>query len=224
MAGGGTTQTWLLLLGFAELFLCLCVFVAPPSLDGHRTVSSNLFELDLFRVLLTLLVGAQLGFSAVYLLRFRVCDRGWAWVGVFFVVAAGLGWVILVSYAPSHGEHLAGTAMFMVATGVYFAVLLRLAFEHDAAGNFGYDLFTGLYLLSLLGLAIATVIVYFADNGRAWLVENTALLGMIGGYIVFFLYHPFSPSEVIPPSTREAVITETPMQCRPLLVPQRAQA
>jgi hypothetical protein len=224
MAGGGTTQTWLLLLGFAELFLCLCVFVAPPSLEGHRTVSSNLFALDFFRALLTLLVGAQLVFSALYLLRFRVCDRVWAWAGVFFVVAAGLGWVILVSYAPNHGEHLVGTAIFMLATGVYFSVLLRLAFEHDAAGNFGYDMFTGLYLLSLLGLEIALVAVYFADNGKTWLVENTALLGMVGGYIVFFLYHPFSPCEVIPPSTREAVIMETPAQCRPLLVPQRAQA
>jgi hypothetical protein len=166
----------------------------------------------------------QLGFSTLYLVRFRVCDRAWAWVGVLFVVAAGLGWVILVAYPPSRPEHLAGAGVFMASTGVYFVVLLRLAFEHDAAGNFGYDFFTGVYLLSILGLSVATVAIYFTDNGKTWLVENTALLGMVGGYIVFFLYHPFSPREVIPPSTREAVIMETPAQCRPLLVPQRAQA
>jgi hypothetical protein len=213
------TQWVLLFLGLFELCLCLGVFVSPPSLDGHNMVSTNLFCYGYFRVLLTLLVGCQHVFCVLYLLRFRVCDRVWSWVGVLLILTASLGWLILVLYDPSleHLEHLAGAGVFIAATGAYYCVMLRLAFHHDAAGSFAYDLLIVLVLLATLCLTLTTIAIYFTNTEKSWLVENLALLGLLLGYLVFFLYHPFSAWEVIPPSTREAVNVEAPSLCRPLL-------
>ena len=70
-----------------------------------------------------------------------------------------------------------------------------LTYRYDPVSSRRYDLVAAGVLGCAGAFACVYVVLYFTAPDTAWLWENIAFVVMAGGYLVFFWFHPFDPSE-----------------------------
>lgn len=190
-------QTFALVVGAAELILLLCVFLSPDTLGQHRMVSTNLFKVIYFKVGTTLLVLLQLLVIVLYLWQFWRADAVQTGATCLFVCCALLGWVLTVSCDPDTDStnHVIGAGLFVGGTSVYYVEVLRLTYHYDPISSHRYDLVAAGVLGGAGVFACVYIALWFSSPGSAWIWENIAFVVMAAGYLVFFWFHPFDPSE-----------------------------
>jgi hypothetical protein len=205
-------QTAAILTGLALLGLLLGVFLTNDTLNEHRMVSTNLFALPYYKISTTALIGLQLLIVGLFLLRFRLVARVWCAVACLFLACALAGWIVTVSCDPDTDtfNHSIGAGLFVASSGVYFVILLNLAYVFDPKGSRRYDLMAYAVMLAAGVFAIVYILLYFASPYWSWLFENLAFVIATAGYVLFFWYHPFDPARPVPLGQRV-------VQCQPLL-------
>ena len=214
-------QTGVLFLGVVELMFFLAVFVSPDTLSQHRMVSTNLFAVLYFRVLLSLFVILQQLVCLAFLLRYRHWDLVETLVFSMFILVAFLGWVITISFDPDADQlnHMIGAGLFVAGTTIYYMGILRLTYQNDPVSEQFYDIAAGVVFISAGVFAFLYILLYFVMPASAWIWENLAFITMVLGYLVFFWDHPFDPFTSLPPRLKTAVeLHSLPMQCMPLIV------
>jgi hypothetical protein len=206
-------QTLALMIGVAEFFLLLCVFLMPDTLGQHRMVSTNLFALFYYKLGTTLLIVLQLLVVMLYMWRFWTADPVQTTVTALFVCCALTGWILTVSCNPDtdHTNHAIGAGLFVGGTSAYYVEVLRLTYHFDPISRHRYDLAAAGVLGAAGVFAIVYVSLYFSSPDTAWLWENIAFILMAAGFVLFFWFHPFNPAEQIKPAKPQSV------HCEPLL-------
>ena len=213
-------QTAVLFLGVVELMFFLAVFVSPDTLSQHRMVSTNLFAVLYFRVLMSLFVILQQLVCLAFLLRYRHRDLVETLVFSVFILVAFLGWIITISFNPDTDRlnHSIGAGLFVAGTTIYYLGILRLTYQNDPVNEHFYDLAAGLVFICAGVFAFLYILLYFIMPDSAWIWENLAFIVMVIGYLVFFWDHPFDPFVSLPPRTKATLeLFEMPVQCVPLI-------
>ena len=205
---------WICFIEFVVLIVYYCPLIAqvplawlisdPGVVDVHffddNYVSDLLFTNNVYKTLMTSLVGLQLCSCAFFVVQLNQASLSYFPLMVselFCLILAWIGWVVLSTiYQDADGKiipgHIIGAGMFIFGCGVYFGLMVGnvTTIRTGQWTRMDYAVFIGVIVLFTSSLVNGSLFIasYFGDRiVCGWMYEHAAFILFTGANILLFL-------------------------------------